>query len=1012
MALYQPSNITPSTFAGTEGSAVSASDNVSISWQINGNSGMSGFKIEVFANNTSSTLVHTFTETLDNPFYGTDAEGNPQFYVYEPGVTWYSAYIRDGYSYKLKITQYWEEGNETLSVVQSSDSVFHALAAPSLSISPLGTITSVSQTFTGVLSGTNPPAVSWVRWVLENEDGDVIDDTGTLYTGVLSYTYDRFFTGQYYTLSCTVGYNGLTKTVQQTYPVSYTMPEQTGGLTITCNPDNSVSMKWGESLNIPGTPSAQDYGVVGGFIHLLADRSIVWNTVNGSSMSFAAPYCFAWNGAITSETTETQTVNSGTWELWKTYPETRTKTSSISFGPGDWQQNPGTPTTATREKTVSITVSTPVYSEGQKASTPTPLNSIGSYEAGGVTYTYKNASPSVLSSDTDIDGIVGMATAYYEALPNSYSPLSEYSIGIDDSDPRSYKFTVFSNDSEAYGKNIRIFATVKTKTYGGSASQAPTSGDTGITNPVITSKSSALTSATIAWSGSYFTFTGASLTSGTYSITYQYTYTVASSNKYKATGTIPLNESGGTLTGATVLSTTASSATAQVGQNNNATVTAYNGSNSASVTVSVRLTYTVRVTGSNSYRTTVTGTKAGAISASVSSTTATSATVTLNASTGAYTVTMYYSSSSSRTATIAFNTRTYAAKSGLAILSDGTNTLTLSVATSPARMIFAVGGNTKSVSIPDGAEAALAVIRPASVYFVFFGSNLAVLSKVTATHSLTLPSPISSVTIQGEQTCSYLYITANASYDFDANNYTPGWDVNTKFYAAFENDLQAGTGTSGSSLVKTAIYRGEGDELVPVGVFNSGVHSIRDYGIRSGHTYYYELFYISSGVYSAGAQSDEICVGFRQHTLIEAEEDANQRDVFHPVHVWRFSDNLDAGSYTNQNAPVLLQNFTKYPLWQPSSQAAKTGTLTALLGRFAEGTYTGGTTADMDALFALSESVNPLFYRDMKGNLYMVRLAGPITQTVNNKSGILEVSVSVPWVEVGDASDAKIYTEG
>ena len=128
-----------SNFAGTEGSTVSASDNVSISWQINGNSGMSGFKIEVFANNTASTLVHTFTETLDNPFYGTDAEGNPQFYVYEPNVTWYSAYIRNGYSYKLKITQYWEEGNETLSVVQSSDSVFHALAAPSLSLSPMGT---------------------------------------------------------------------------------------------------------------------------------------------------------------------------------------------------------------------------------------------------------------------------------------------------------------------------------------------------------------------------------------------------------------------------------------------------------------------------------------------------------------------------------------------------------------------------------------------------------------------------------------------------------------------------------------------------------------------------------------------------------------------------------------------------------------------------------------------------------------------------------------------------------
>ena len=90
MALYQPSNITPSTFAGIGGGVIDATDNVSISWQVNGTSAMTGFSIAIYQNNSSSTLVGTFSADLSPAFYGTDANGNPVFYVYEPGVTWAS----------------------------------------------------------------------------------------------------------------------------------------------------------------------------------------------------------------------------------------------------------------------------------------------------------------------------------------------------------------------------------------------------------------------------------------------------------------------------------------------------------------------------------------------------------------------------------------------------------------------------------------------------------------------------------------------------------------------------------------------------------------------------------------------------------------------------------------------------------------------------------------------------------------------------------------------------------
>ena len=59
----------------------------------------------------------------------------------------------------------------------------------------------------------------------------------------------------------------------------------------------------------------------------------------------------------------------------------------------------------------------------------------------------------------------------------------------------------------------------------------------------------------------------------------------------------------------------------------------------------------------------------------------------------------------------------------------------------------------------------------------------------------------------------------------------------------------------------------------------------------------------------------------------------------------------------------------------------------------------------MEALFQASQSRNTFFLKDMKGNLYNVHISAPITQTVNTKSSVQEVLVSVPWEEVGDASD-------
>lgn len=1022
MAIYQPSNITPSTFAGMGAGVIDANDNVSVSWQVNGTSALIAFRIAIYENTAASTLVHQFISSTSSPFYGTDEKGNPRFYIYEPGASWASYGLSNGNSYKLKIVQVWKNNPDDSGEMQkqtelNSDVIFIARAAPTLSVSPgSGTLTSVSQTFTGSYSQAQGDALSWVRWILRNSAGEVLDDTGTIYTGVLSYTYDGFFSGETYSLQCTVQTSsGAEVSTTNSYAVSYEEAEQTGGISLSCHPDDSVTLSWAAGADIPGVPSADDYGTLsGGVLHLAAERSITWNAVNGETMSFASPYCFAWRGRIGENVIETETVNSETWELWKTYPESRTTTTSHTMDPNAWARNPSASTTATREITANVLVDDPWESSMSLWATDRAnINSTGSYSGG---YIYRNGTPAKLTLAYDIV-YYNSGTAYYLDQDNDSVRLDDAYCDVSlSSDHRTLSVTVYTNTTAAYGRDVYVvFDITYAEYYRGTVYKNPASGDTGVSNATIVSKDSQLTEATVSYSSSQnrFTIRAKANNSGTYSVTIRYNYTVSPTNLYMAKWGGSLNITGGTLTSVSIVSTTATGG-ATVSANRNTSgqfvqnayaVTEYNGNNTTATQTTIRLNYTVQVAGSDSYRSIVTVTHPGAQSASIQSTTAQRATIDGGAN-GVFTVTMYASSDAAKTAVVAFNSSRPMEMEDILVLSSGTAEVSLNV--TGGDVVLSVGGtDAASIPVPVGGWNMLAVGRPGVLEVTFFNS-LGVPGAESETFSVSLPSPVSSVELNGEQWCEYVYISQNPSYSIGPSA-EPGWDSSTLFFAAFDGDLQAGTVGSDNSL-SVAIYRREGTKLSPVGVFGSEVKSVRDYAIRSGEEYVYEMFYITSGAYSAGAESASMCRRFRQHTLIEAEEDAENPGVYHPVNVWRFRDNVDAGAYTNQNQPVLLDNFTKYPLWQPSSPVAKAGTLTALLGWFERGEYINDNAAAMEKLFALSFSINQLFYRDMKGNLYMVRLSGPITQTTDNNSPSLPVSVSVPWVETGDADGARIYT--
>ena len=130
--LYEPTNIIPSTMTQT-GTVAATTDNVNIQWQVNGNSAMTMFQIDIMKNNADSTFVYSTGVVTENPtvaqgyslpFFGKDRFGDYVQFVYQPNQTW-AAWsgnaISDGNSYKFRITQFFQENGTACKVPITSN---------------------------------------------------------------------------------------------------------------------------------------------------------------------------------------------------------------------------------------------------------------------------------------------------------------------------------------------------------------------------------------------------------------------------------------------------------------------------------------------------------------------------------------------------------------------------------------------------------------------------------------------------------------------------------------------------------------------------------------------------------------------------------------------------------------------------------------------------------------------------------------------------------------------------
>ena len=240
--LYQPSNITPDELNGT--GTVDVSENVDVTWIVNGTSAMTAFQIAFYQNNAASTTVwSTGKVTLGTPFWGVSYDGTvTPFTVTLSGLA--SHGLSNGTEYKMLITQWWSAND---SVTQTTASIITARSNPSVTLGAVADpLTDKEATFTATYSQAQGDGIKWVRWQIAYADDtdNPFVDTGKIYgTGQLQVSYDGFLTDTSYSVKCTVeSQNGVEATTGwESFGVVYSLASASGGATA-CQLANSSSV--------------------------------------------------------------------------------------------------------------------------------------------------------------------------------------------------------------------------------------------------------------------------------------------------------------------------------------------------------------------------------------------------------------------------------------------------------------------------------------------------------------------------------------------------------------------------------------------------------------------------------------------------------------------------------------------------------------------------------------------------------------------------------------------------
>ena len=213
------------------------------------------------------------------------------------------------------------------------------------------------------------------------------------------------------------------------------------------------------------------------------------------------------------------------------------------------------------------------------------------------------------------------------------------------------------------------------------------------------------------------------------------------------------------------------------------------------------------------------------------------------------------------------------------------------------------------------------------------------------------------------------------------------------------------------------LYRsGDGPGLDPVtdvdGNMTLNGLTVYDYSAKNGLEYSYQMIMPGGeGSPTVILQTNAVTPCFWNWALFEAEEETDGTGFgqSYLVRAYFFGCNLDSGDNGNGSAPNVAATFTPYPVVMRDTQNRHSGTLTALIGSITSpGVYSDNNTL-RDQIRGLSTTKNTLYLRNRRGDFMHVAISGEIVNNTTDNSIKQELSVRIPWVEIGPIKYSLYY---
>ena len=191
---------------------------------------------------------------------------------------------------------------------------------------------------------------------------------------------------------------------------------------------------------------------------------------------------------------------------------------------------------------------------------------------------------------------------------------------------------------------------------------------------------------------------------------------------------------------------------------------------------------------------------------------------------------------------------------------------------------------------------------------------------------------------------------------------------------------------------------------------NNTAGAIRDYSACSGQNYTWYVYPTGPLAYLTKPMvSNEVAVKFYFWVLTEAQQNTDGTFAALSNYIFRYgSGGVKEGSFSNNNAPSIQKNFTRYPARQPDSANYLSGSLSGLIGVVSATKEYSDTLEQSRKLRELSTNGHLIFLRDPKGHFICVQTSQAMTMSVNNKAASMPQTITLAWVEVDGTDTTKI----